>query len=99
MEIVISSADRFVKRFPFDVSIHVDDNLRLQWSPDGRNLYYNGGSGGAKLWKQALAGGPPVQITHFEEPLNYFDWSPDGKKLLVSRSSTVSDAVLITHFH
>ena len=49
-------------------------------------------------YKQALAGGPPVQITHFEEPLNYFDWSPDGKKLLVSRSSTLSDAVLITHF-
>ena len=50
------------------------------------------------LWKQPLAGGSPVQVTHFEEPLHYFDWSFDGKALAVSRSSTLSDVVMITNF-
>jgi len=100
MEIVVASSDGTItKRFPYNDTIVIGDNRRIQWSPDGRSLYYNGGRAGPNLWKQSLAGGPAVQITHFEEPLNYFDWSPDGKKLLVSRESTLSDAVLITNFH
>ena len=100
LEMVVASSDgTIVTRFPYnDGPFTVSDNWRIQWSPDGRYLYYNGGRAGDSLWKQALAGGPPVQITHFDQPLSYFDWSRDGKKLLVSRSSTLSDAVLITHF-
>ncbi len=100
MEIVVTSFDgRLVKRFPYFETVTVGDTWRLQWSVDGGALFYNGGSGGPNLWKQLLAGGPPVQIKPFEEPLSRFDWSLDGKRLAVSRSSTLSDVVSITNFH
>ena len=100
MDVVVATpSGRILKRFPFMDSMGTSDSWRLQWSHDGSVLYYAGGRGGAKVWKQALVGGAPIQVTQFDEPVNYFDWSPDGKKLLVSRSSTLSDAVLITHFH
>jgi Tol biopolymer transport system component len=72
----------------------------VQWSRDGGALFYNLYDRDVRaLWKQPLAGGSPVQVTHFEEPLHYFDWSFDGRALAVSRSSTLSDVVVITNFH
>jgi hypothetical protein len=38
-------------------------------------------------------------VTRFGEPLRYFDWSVDGKRLVISRLSELSDVVLITNFH
>jgi len=48
------------------------------------------------LWLQPLDGKPGRQITHFtSEHIYGFDWSPDGKKLLVGRGHTESDVVLL----
>jgi serine/threonine protein kinase/Tol biopolymer transport system component len=100
-ELALASLDgRIVRRFPLPTSSRsVPDAQRVQWSRDGRTLYYNlfDRDVGA-LWKQPLSGGSPVQVTHFEEPLQYFDWSFDGRALAVSRSSTLSDVVMITNF-
>jgi len=74
------------------------DDWRVQWSRDGKALYY-GSIREPNLWKQPLSGGPPVQLTHFEEEMRSFDWSVDGRTLAVSRLSRLSDVVLITNFH
>jgi serine/threonine protein kinase/Tol biopolymer transport system component len=101
-EIAVASLDgRIVRRFSIPTNSRgIPDAQRVQWSRDGGALFYNlyDRDVGA-LWKQPLAGGSPVQVTHFEEPLHYFDWSFDGRALAVSRSSTVSDVVMITNFH
>jgi hypothetical protein len=41
----------------------------------------------------------PKQLTHFtSERIFNFNWSPDGKRLLVTRGNFSSDAVLINDF-
>ena len=47
----------------------------------------------------AAAGGPPKQLTDFKEGKIFaFDWSPDGKDLLLSRGDVSNDVVLISDF-
>ncbi len=97
MELVVASAEgRILKRFPYSNVVRLGDNMRVQWSRNGSALYYRSVEP-PDLWRQPLAGGSPAQLTHFEEPIRYFDWSFDGKRLAVSRSSTQSDVVLITN--
>ncbi len=99
MEIAVASTDgRLFKMFPFWDTVWVADDFRVQWSRDGSALYYQKPDGG-ELWKQPVAGGPPVQITHFGGAFGYFDWSFDGKRLAVSRATYASDVVLISNFH
>ena len=51
--------------------------------------------GVSNVWAQSLKGGPPQQLTRFnEQQIFYFDWSPQGD-LVLSRGSITSDAVLI----
>jgi Tol biopolymer transport system component len=71
------------------------------WSGDGRALNYVLTRGGAgNLWEQSLTGGPPRQITHFKsELIRDFDWSRDGKHLVVARGHLNSNVVLISNFH
>lgn len=65
----------------------------------GSALYYRLSMDGAvNLWRQPLDGGPATQVTRFEEHVQDFDWSFDGKSLACSRGSSVSDVVLITKF-
>ncbi len=43
-------------------------HLWPMWSPDGRTLYYmSDQSGSENLWRLAVAGGAPVQVTHFAD--------------------------------
>jgi serine/threonine protein kinase/Tol biopolymer transport system component len=67
------------------------------WTPDGTGLTYMGSVAGVgQLWLQPIAGGPPRQLTHFTSDVIFgFAWSPDGKQLVVSRGSPITDAVLI----
>ena len=71
------------------------------WSGDGRALNYvltRGGVG--NIWEQSLTGGPARQITHFKsELIRDFDWSHDGKQLVVARGHLNSNVVLISNFH
>jgi Tol biopolymer transport system component len=100
-EIAIGSIDGdLVKRLPYLDSHQggINDDQRVQWSHDGSTLYYNRFEGPGIVWKRPAAGGPPIQVTRFEEAARYFDWSPDGKTLAVSRMSSLSDIVLITNF-
>lgn len=71
-----------------------------KFSPDGRGvIYMDLQSGASNLWFKPLDDGKPRQLTHFaSERIWGFDWSHDGKRLVVARGSTSSDVVLIKNF-
>jgi Tol biopolymer transport system component len=71
----------------------------VRWSRDGQALTYIVTQGGvSNIWSQSPKGGPPKQLTHFQnQQIFSFDWSPTGD-LVLSRGSITSDAVLIKDF-
>jgi Tol biopolymer transport system component/DNA-binding winged helix-turn-helix (wHTH) protein len=72
----------------------------VRWTNDGQAVLYTNAHQPDNIWRQPLAGGPPQQVTHFKEDIiGYFDVSPDGKQLAMSRGNAYSDVVLITNFH
>jgi eukaryotic-like serine/threonine-protein kinase len=71
------------------------------WTPGGQALVYNLIMPNAEnLWEQPLAGGKPIEITHFRNgEIQSFSWSPDGSQLALSRARISTDAVLFSNFH
>jgi eukaryotic-like serine/threonine-protein kinase len=80
----------------------------FQWSQDSRSLIYSVTDDGmtftrgkvGNLWSFPLNdNSAPKQLTNFKtEDIYKFDWSADGKQLVLARGTTVSDVVLITNF-
>ena len=85
---------------PLTKVIDVPNNIEgPRWSPDGRSLQYLWEKNGAtNLWEQPLAGGPPHQLTKFTAGKIFdFNWSTDGRQLLLSRGEVTSDVVLLSN--
>jgi hypothetical protein len=74
--------------------------LKMRWSADGRTLFYVANRDGvSNIWSYPLDGGAPKQITDFKsDQIFYFDWSRDGKQLVLSRGMESRDVVLISDF-
>jgi len=76
----------------------------LGWAPDGHALTYVHNTAGnlQNLYMEPLAGGPPVQLTHFDsEPgvVSAYAWSRDGKKLAITRAKyNDTDVVMFSGF-
>jgi len=76
----------------------------LGWAPDGHALTYVHNTTGntMNVYMQPLAGGAPVQLTHFDsEPavVYAYAWSRDGKKLAITRARyNDTDVVLFSGF-
>jgi Tol biopolymer transport system component len=72
----------------------------LQWTPDGRAIYYIAlNNGVSNIWRQPIDGSPPAQVTQFATGRIFnFAYSPDGQQLALSRGSFDSDVVLIKDF-
>lgn len=70
------------------------------WAPDSKAIQYSLDQNGvSNIWEQRLTGGPPRQITHFKSAHIFdFDWSPDGRRLALTRGSVGRDVVLIRDF-
>ena len=70
------------------------------WAPDSKAIQYSLDQNGvSNIWEQRLTGGPPRQITHFKSARIFdFDWSPDGRRLALTRGSVGRDVVLIRDF-
>jgi hypothetical protein len=50
------------------------------------------------VWTQPLAGGPPRQVTKSTVGRIFdFNWTYDGKQLLLSRGEVTSDVVLLSN--
>ena len=70
----------------------------IKWSHDGKSILYTATVNNVtNIWSQPLDGGPPKQITHFNDSLmTGFSWTRDGKQLVCTRGTLVRDAILIT---
>lgn len=74
----------------------------VQLSPDGRSVSYMLARADWKanrmlphIWRQAVAGGPPVQITNGETGESLARWSPDGQTLLFLGRGSVGQQVFL----
>jgi len=69
---------------------------RPRWMPDGGGVAFIDGATGRNLFVQPLDGSPPRQLTQFTDgaTIGDFAWSPDGKRLAISRATYSSDIVL-----
>jgi len=70
------------------------------WTPDGQGIAYIDTTQDVdNVWVQSLDGGEPVQLTSFEDLyIDTFNFSPDGKSLVLSRGESSQDIVLIKNF-
>jgi Tol biopolymer transport system component/DNA-binding winged helix-turn-helix (wHTH) protein len=86
-----------LKSFPTRWSYH--HQLPARWTPDGMALVYRDQEKQiGNLWKQRISGGDPVRLTNFTSEIIFnFDFSRDGKKLLISRGSVLVDVVMFTN--
>jgi Tol biopolymer transport system component len=67
-----------------------------KWAPDGRGVAYINDQDHGNLWEQPLDGGPPRALTHFDAAqILDFAWSPDYKRLVLSRGRMSDDLVLL----
>jgi Tol biopolymer transport system component/predicted Ser/Thr protein kinase len=80
------------------VTIDKDWFRSARWTPDGRALsFIKTRDGVSRIWRQALAGGPPTVIPGCEgEELLAFAWSRDGRQMACASGTRTSDAVLIS---
>jgi serine/threonine protein kinase/Tol biopolymer transport system component len=91
-----------LKKFIMPPSLaNVNGSPALRWTPDGRGLSFLSTIGNAQhLMMQPLAGGAPMQLTHFDsEPsmILAYAWSKDGKKIAMSRARyNARDIVIFT---
>jgi Tol biopolymer transport system component len=72
----------------------------ISWTPDGTSISYcvNTGAVG-NVWRLSLDGGPPEQVTDFEQDQLFgHAWSADGRTLFVKRGQRLSEAVLIQNY-
>lgn len=78
----------------------LSNNQNLQWTPDGRAIYYIAlNNGVSNIWRQPIDGSPTAQVTQFATGRIFnFAYSPDGQQLVLSRGSFDSDVVLIKDF-
>jgi len=85
-----------IKTFEFNGSGTVA--ALTQWSADGKSIFYTVSANNVtNIWSQSLDGGPPKQVTEFNDLfMTSFAWSRDGKQLACTRGSLVRDAILVT---
>lgn len=99
---VMDSATGRITR-TFDIPTSIPDNSigwALRWTSDGKALTFPLNQGPTtNLWIQPVSGGKLRQITHFPDSVVAYAWSPDGKRLAVTRAVSSSDVVLFSNFH
>jgi dipeptidyl aminopeptidase/acylaminoacyl peptidase len=54
------------------------------FSPNGKDIYFiSNDSGSDQIWRVAVSGGSPVQVTKFKNDVGGFKIAPDGKKIAI----------------
>ena len=75
-------------------------NQLLEWTRDGRSIAYVDASGDAQnIFAQPIDGGQRKQLTNFKtDGLAAFNFTRDGKQLILGRGPQTNDVVLIKDF-
>ena len=69
---------------------------RIRWTPTGRSLAYIEPVGRRNIWTRPLNGGTSTPLTRFEDrTIVDFDYSPDGKQMVVARRLETNDIVIL----
>jgi Tol biopolymer transport system component len=69
------------------------------WTPDGRSIAFLDDGDPRNIFVQPIEGGATRRLTQFtEKNILDFAWSPDGKRLAITRGTTLADMVLIRGF-
>lgn len=102
-EIVIISASggKPEKTFPITDFEFFNVSTPIRWTSDGTGLIFRREQNGAgNLWRQDVnSATPPRQLTDFSIDTIYnFNYSLDGKRILISRGSYQNNAVIIQNF-
>lgn len=76
----------------------VGDRRALRWVPTGGGLsYVETRRGVSNVWSVPVGGGGPRRLTDFRDELIFdFDWSPDGRRLALSRGRFTRDIVVFS---
>ncbi len=74
--------------------------MNTVWMPDNRGIaYVDVRAGTPNVFVQPLAGGKPVQLTSFDTAgVTAYDFSRDGKQLVLTRTAETTGVVLIRDF-
>lgn len=99
LKLAVVSTTRGQTYKTFDSPPGVYREACLRWSPDGKALQYLLTKGDVtNIWEQPLVAGGPKRLTNFTSGRIFdFNWSQDGKQLLLSRGEITSDVVLLSN--
>jgi Tol biopolymer transport system component len=84
---------------PCSISTTALPAIHLQWSPDGRTLYYKShdAQGRASFWAVSAAGGQPRLLVRFGEPdrqSSRRDFATDGRRFYFAIEDRQSDVLV-----
>jgi Tol biopolymer transport system component/DNA-binding winged helix-turn-helix (wHTH) protein len=84
----------------FDIGQGLDPLPLVRWFPDGESLTYSAARNDVyNIFMQPVGGGEAKQLTDFKvEGRLLFDWSRDGKQLVLTRRLWTADLVLVKDF-
>jgi Tol biopolymer transport system component/DNA-binding winged helix-turn-helix (wHTH) protein len=94
LAVISSDGAALLKVLPIPSSVSLS---AIRWTRDGQQLtYIVGGKDGDNVWSHPLHGGAPHQVTHlYGAALFDFDWSRDGKRLVLRQGIQARDVELI----
>ncbi len=71
-----------------------------RWTRDGKSIsYMDRQNEVSNIWSQSLSGGSRQQLTNFDrDQIFFYDWSRDGKQLVLCRGRIEQEAVLVKDF-
>jgi hypothetical protein len=80
-----------------DIVFDISPETWMEWSHDGKAVYFNTAEDDARnIWQQLVDGSKPVPITSFSsEQIFQFAWSPNGKNLACIRHTTTIDTLML----
>jgi eukaryotic-like serine/threonine-protein kinase len=96
-KLVVAPAAGGVPLFTFDAPYGMRS---AKFTPDNKAIaFLLTRNRATNIWEQPLAGGAPVQVTHFpSDDMFAFAWSRDGKQLAFSRGRRKTDVVMMSSF-
>jgi Tol biopolymer transport system component/DNA-binding winged helix-turn-helix (wHTH) protein len=97
-EIISLETGRRIRSFELpSTAFRFTGNMLLRWMPDGSGLtFIDNQNGASNISFLPLDGGKPVRLTDFNESeIFWFDWSRDGRQIVLTRGVVLNDAILI----